>query len=88
MELNRNIVLQSQMDKLKIDLEKKLADKEDEYDMHRNAHRRQLEALQAQLEENESRIKSENNSLKKKYQAEVEEALAKYESAKKSQSRC
>ncbi len=35
MELNRNIVLQSQMDKLKIDLEKKLADKEDEYDMHR-----------------------------------------------------
>jgi hypothetical protein len=35
MELNRNLVLQSQMDKLKIDLEKKLADKEDEYDMHR-----------------------------------------------------
>ena len=35
MELNRNIVLQSQMDKLKIYLEKKLADKEDEYDMHR-----------------------------------------------------
>jgi myosin heavy chain 1/2/3/4/8/13/7B/15 len=86
MELNRNLVLQSQMDKLKIDLEKKLADKEDEYDMHRTAHRRQLEALQAQLEENESRVKGESNTLKKKYQAEVEEAMTKYESAKKAKS--
>lgn len=85
-ELNRNLLVQSQADKLKIEMEKKLADKEDEYDLHRAAHRRQLEALQAQIEDNESRNKSETSSAKKKLLAEIEDAKQKYEQLKKSKS--
>jgi hypothetical protein len=35
LEINRNLVLQSQTDKIKIEMEKKIADKEDENDSHR-----------------------------------------------------
>ncbi len=45
-----------------------------------------MEALQAQLEECESRNKSEANALKKKFMCEVDEAVAKFESAKKAKS--
>ena len=52
----------------------------------RAAHRRQLEALQAQIEDNESRNKSETSSAKKKLLAEIEDAKQKYEQLKKSKS--
>lgn len=83
LELQRNQNLQSQMEKLKADTDKKLADKDDEVDLQRASHRRQLESAQAQLEENESRHKSDLNSFKKKHQTELEELRSKYESAKK-----
>jgi chromosome segregation ATPase len=82
-ETNRITNLNSQIDKIKLETDKKLSDKDDELDLQRTTHRRQLEALQHQLEENENKHKNDLSSTRKKLLNEIEELKAKYESAKK-----
>ena len=83
LEVQRNQNLQAQYDKLKVDTDKKLAEKEEEIDLLRSTNRRQLEAAQAQLEESENRHKADINNLKKKHQLDLEDLRAKCDLAKK-----
>ena len=78
-EINKSLSLQTQMEKIKTDAEKKLLHKDDEIDAQKVAAKRQIETLQTQIEDNESRHKSDLTSLKKKHQIELEEALYKIE---------
>lgn len=64
-ETQKSQNLLAQMEKFKTDTEKKLADKDDEIDLQRSSHRRQLESAQSQLEESETRHKSDLNAHKK-----------------------
>ena len=82
-ELNKNMGVQTQMEKLKTDTEKKLFQKDDELDAQKSAARRQIEALQSQLEDNEMRHKGDQTSLKKKHQVELEEVIYKLEGVTK-----
>jgi myosin protein heavy chain len=83
-ELNKNLNLQSQMDKLKSDTEKKIFQRDDELDAQKIGARRQVETLQSQLEDAEARHKNELASLKKRFQVEVDETLYKLDSVTKS----
>lgn len=80
-ELNKNLNIQTQTEKIKTDAEKKIFQKDDELDAQKSAARRQIEALQSQIEDNETRHKSEIVSLKKKYQVEIEEVIYKYDAS-------
>lgn len=71
------------VERLRMDLEKKLAEKEDELEALRISHRRQTEQLQSQLEELETRYKNDLSRLKSKYQTEIEELHIRCESLKK-----
>ena len=82
-ENQRNQNLQAQFEKLKVDTDKRIADKDEELDASRTAHRRQLEAMQNQIEENEARHKNDISSIKKKFQAEMDDLRSRYEGAKK-----
>ena len=73
LETSRNQSMSAQIDKLKLEMEKKLSTKKDECDMQRVAHRRQLDALQAQLDDAEKTHKSELSTLKKKHATECDE---------------
>jgi chromosome segregation ATPase len=78
-EINKSISMQTQMEKIKTDAEKKLFQKDDELDAQKVASKRQIETLQSQIEDHELRHKSDLTSLKKKHQLELEESLYKYE---------
>jgi len=82
-EINKSISMQTQMEKIKTDAEKKLFQKDDELDAQKVASKRQIETLQSQIEDHELRHKSDLTSLKKKHQLELEESLYKYEQALK-----
>lgn len=83
LEIQRNQNLQAQYEKLKADSDKKIADKDEEIDLQRATHRRQIESAQSQLEEAESRHKNDLNNLRKKHQFDLDDLRAKLESAKK-----
>ena len=83
LEISRNQSLLAQIEKLKLDTDKKLADKDDELDSLRSAHRRQSESWTSQTEENETRHKNDLSSAKKKAQIELEECRCKYDQLKK-----
>ena len=82
-EITKYNSLSASVDKLRSDFEKKLADKEDELDALRVSHRRQLDQLQAQIEELELRYKTDISRLKAKYQTEIEELRLQNDSLKK-----
>jgi chromosome segregation ATPase len=82
-EISKYNSLSGSVEKLRNDLEKKLADKEQELDLLRSSHRRQLDQMQSQLEELELRYKTDLNRLKSKFQAELDEIRLRYESLKK-----
>lgn len=82
-EIQRYTTLLANYEKLKMDTDKRIIDKDEEIDSLRQSHRRQLESMQSTIEENESRHKSEIMSIKKKYQVEIEEIRTRYEVAKK-----
>lgn len=52
-------------------------------DKFSSGHRRQIEQLQAQIEELEARYKSDLSRLKNKYQAEIEELHVRFETIKR-----
>ncbi|CAF0735017.1 unnamed protein product [Brachionus calyciflorus] len=83
LEVQRSQNLQAQYDKLKMDSDKKIAEKDEEIDLQRSTHRRQLESAQSQLQEAENRHKGDLNNQRKKHQVELEDLRAKYEGAKK-----
>lgn len=82
-EISKYNSLSNSVEKLRLDLEKKIAEKEEELDILRSAHRRQIDALQTQLEEIESRYKTDISRLKSKFQAELDEMRLRCESLKK-----
>ncbi len=83
LETSKSQSLQTQMDKLKADTDKKIVDKENELESLRLSSRRQIESLQSSLEDAELKNKNELNSLKKKFQGEIEDIKTKLESTKK-----
>jgi predicted nucleic acid-binding Zn-ribbon protein len=82
-EISKYNSLSSSVEKLRNDLEKKIAEKEEELEALRSSHRRQIEQLQSQLEELEVRYKTDLNRMKSKFQAELDEIRLRYESLKK-----
>ncbi len=82
-EISKYNSLSASVEKFRNDLEKKIAEKEEELDILRSAHRRQLDQMQAQIEELELRYKTDINRLKSKFQAELDELRLRYESLKK-----
>ena len=82
-EANKSLNMQAQVEKIKADTEKKIFQKDDELDAQKIASRRQIESLQSQLEESELRHKNDLSSLKKRNQAELDEALYKCEQTTK-----
>ena len=72
-----------QIEKLKLEHDRKLAEKEDELDAQKIAHRRQMEQLQSVYEEHDSRNKQELTATRKKLSGELEEALSQLEVYKK-----
>ena len=72
-----------QIEKLKLEHDRKLAEKEDELDAQKIAHRRQMEQLQSVSEEHDSRNKQELTATRKKLSGELEEALSQLEVYKK-----
>lgn len=75
--------LVAQFEKYKSDAEKRLLDKEDEFNSLKQSHRRQIEMLQETIVENENKNKNELNSLRKKHMHEIEDLNEKYELTKK-----
>jgi len=73
----------AQYERFKLDAEKRLIDKEEELNVQRVSNRRQIETLQESIETAESRAKSEISSLKKKYQAEIEDLKSRNELTKR-----
>jgi chromosome segregation ATPase len=82
-EISKYNSLSGSVERMRNDLEKKIAEKEEELELLRSGHRRQIEQLQAQLEELEVRYKTDINRLKSKFQAELDEIRLRYESLKK-----
>ncbi|CAF4742364.1 unnamed protein product [Rotaria sp. Silwood1] len=82
-EIAKYNALNSQVEKLRLDYEKKIAEKEAELDVLRVNHRRQLEQMQTQIEELELRYKTDIGRLKSKYQAEIDELHLRFDSLKK-----
>jgi chromosome segregation ATPase len=82
-EISKYNSLHASVERLRNDLEKKIADKEEELELLRVSHRRQLEQMQTQIEELELRYKTDINRLKSKFQAELDEIRLRYESLKK-----
>jgi chromosome segregation ATPase len=82
-EISKYNSLSSSVEKLRNDLEKKIAEKEEELEALRSSHRRQIDQLQSQLEELEVRYKTDLNRMKSKFQAELDEIRLRYESLKK-----
>jgi len=82
-EISKYNSLSSSVEKLRNDLEKKIAEKEEELEALRSSHRRQIEQLQSQLEELEVRYKTDLNRMKSKFQAELDEIRLRYDSLKK-----
>ncbi len=83
-ETTRNQALLQQFEKIKLENDKRLSEKDDELDAQRASHRRQLESLQNVNEESDNKNKSELAALKKKLSGELEDALQQLEVAKKS----
>ncbi|CAF3576738.1 unnamed protein product [Rotaria sp. Silwood1] len=82
-EITKYNVLNASIDKLRSDLEKKIAEKEEELDILRSSQRKQLEQMQAQMEEIEIRYKTEVSRIKSKLQNEIDELRLRYDSLKK-----
>lgn len=82
-EVTKYNVLNASIDKLRSDLEKKIADKDEELENLRSNQRKQLEQAQSQLEEVEVRYKTELSRTKSKLQNELEETRVRYETMKK-----
>ncbi|CAF1134894.1 unnamed protein product [Adineta steineri] len=82
-EITKYNSLHGSVERLRTDLEKKIQEREEELDTIRSGHRRQLEQIQAQMEEGEARFKADMNRLKSKSQAEIEELRVRCESFKK-----
>ncbi len=82
-EVSKYNSLFGSVERMRNDLEKKIAEKEEELELLRSGHRRQIEQLQTQLEELEVRYKTDINRLKSKFQAELDEIRLRYESLKK-----
>ena len=82
-EITKYNSLHASVERLRNDLEKKIAEKEEELEILRVSHRRQIEQLQTQLEELETRYKTDINRLKSKFQAELDELRLRCESLKK-----
>ena len=82
-ETNKIQSLQQQFEKTKLENDRRLSDKDDELDIQRVAHRRQIEGLQAQFEENENKNKAEIASIRKKLTTELDDAVQQLEAAKK-----
>ena len=82
-EINKYASLSASVEKLRLDYEKKIAEKEEELDILRVSHRRQLDQMQSQIEELEVRYKTDMARLKAKYQGEIEELHLQCDSLKK-----
>ncbi|CAF2747637.1 unnamed protein product [Rotaria sp. Silwood2] len=82
-EITKYNVLNASIDKLRTDLERKIAEKEEELDALRSSQRKQLEQMQAQMEEIEVRYKTEVSRIKSKLQNEIDEIRIRYDSLKK-----
>jgi chromosome segregation ATPase len=82
-EISRNQSWQAQFDKSKTDHDKKIIDKEEEFEMQRATHRRQVESLNNQIADLETKHKADLKSKDKKYQFELDEMRTKLETAKK-----
>ena len=82
-ETTRYQNLTQQLEKIKLENDRRLSEKDEEVDGQKLTHRRQLETLQSTLDENENKHKSELSALKKKMGAELESALMELEVYKK-----
>ena len=71
------------MEKLKLDADKRVAEKDDELDAQKLQHRRQLETLQSSCDDLDSRGKAEMSGVRKKLSGDLEEALQQIEVTKK-----
>lgn len=85
-ETTRYQTLSQQFEKVKLESDRRVTDKDDEIDAQKLTHKRALEALQSSLEESENKHKLETNAMKKKLNMELENALAEIEMLKKSKS--
>ena len=82
-EISKYNSLSSSVEKLRNDLEKKIAEKEEELEILRVSHRRQLDQMQTHIEELEVRYKTDISRLKAKLQGEIDELRLRLESLKK-----
>lgn len=82
-EISKYASLSASVEKLRLDYEKKIAEKEEELDVLRVSHRRQLDQMQTQIEELEVRYKTDMQRLKAKYQGEIEELRLQLDSLKR-----
>lgn len=83
-ETTRFQTLSQQIEKVKLEADRRVSDKDDEIDSQKLAHKRALEALQSTLEESDNKHKLETNAIKKKLNLELEDALVQVETLKKS----
>jgi len=86
LETTRYQGLVQQLEKLKLETDKRVAEKDDELDALKLQQKRQVETLQAVVEESENRGKQEINGLRKKMGTELDEALQQLEAVKKQKS--
>ncbi|CAF1258268.1 unnamed protein product [Rotaria magnacalcarata] len=82
-EITKYNVLNASIDKLRSDLEKKIMEKDEELESLRTNQRKQLELMQAQMEELEVRYRTETSRIKSKLQNEIDEIRIRYDSLKK-----
>lgn len=85
-ETTRYQNLSQNIEKIKLENDRRLSEKDDEIDVMKIAHKRQLESSQTVSDEIENKYKTELSLLKKKFGSELEEALMQLEIAKKSKS--
>lgn len=85
-EVTKGQALTQQIEKLKLEHDRKLAEKDDELDAVKVAHRRQMETAQSASDENDSKNKQELTATRKKLGAELEDALSQLELYKKQKS--
>jgi len=78
--------LMQQLEKLKLETDKRVAEKDDELDALKLQQKRQIESLQTVSDENENRNKQEINGLRKKLGTELDDALQQLETLKKMKS--
>lgn len=83
LETTRYQSLVQQVEKLKLETDRRLSEKDDEMEAQKLQQKRQIESLQSVLDENEARNKSELISAKKKLGAELDDALQQCEVLKK-----